>query len=126
MFILFNNNGVFEPPITFAAAADFDGDGYSDGAVSNTDSATLSVLLNLGDGALGPPIDFPIGLQPRAIDANNSAPLDVCSWGAVGPEDLIALLGAWGVVDDPVDFEDPSGVGPEDLIVLLGNWGECP
>lgn len=52
-------------------AADFNGDGKPDLAVTNADSDTVSVLLNLGDGRFGPRIDYGIGGPPSGIAAGD-------------------------------------------------------
>ncbi|MEC9372728.1 MAG: beta-propeller fold lactonase family protein [Planctomycetota bacterium] len=52
-------------------------------------------------------------------------PADLDGDGQVGPADLGALLGSWGMMDVPADF-DGGGVGSSDLGLLLGSWGPCP
>ncbi len=42
---------------------------------------------------------------------------------AVGVDDLLALLGQWGMPGE-CDF-DGDGVGTSDLLTLLANWGRC-
>ena len=54
-----------------------------------------------------------------------------CPWdcgdgdGAVGIGDFLAVLGTWGEVGVPCDF-DGGGVGISDFLKLLGLWGACP
>ncbi len=54
-----------------------------------------------------------------------------CPWdcgnidGTVGVVDFLALLGQWGVLGAPCDF-DGGGPGVTDFLQLLGNWGQCP
>ena len=55
-----------------------------------------------------------------------------CPWdcggdndGTVGIIDFLALLGQWGQVGSPCDF-DGGGVGITDFLKLLGQWGPCP
>ncbi len=56
----------------------------------------------------------------------NECPADLSGNGSVGPEDLAALLGAWGPnAGSPADFDGDDMVGPGDLAVLLGAWGSC-
>ncbi len=48
--------------------------------------------------------------------------------GAVGIQDFLALLGAWGPcpappADCPADLDGDGAVGISDLLTLLGNWG---
>ncbi len=58
-----------------------------------------------------------------------------CPWdldynGTVGASDLLLLLVAWGVCDDPAncpaDFDNTNNVGTVDLLTLLAHWGPCP
>ncbi|MEE9129111.1 MAG: right-handed parallel beta-helix repeat-containing protein [Phycisphaerales bacterium] len=59
-----------------------------------------------------------------------SCPWDLDANGSVGATDLLALLAAWGVCDDPAncpaDFDNTNDVGTVDLLTLLANWGPCP
>jgi hypothetical protein len=55
-----------------------------------------------------------------------------CPWDCGVPHnkmvdiiDFLALLGEWGAVDTPCDF-DGGGVGITDFLKLLGAWGLCP
>ena len=55
-----------------------------------------------------------------------------CPWdcggdndGEVGIVDFLALLGQWGQIGTPCDF-DGGGVGIVDFLKLLANWGACP
>jgi hypothetical protein len=72
------------------------------------------------------------GLFRSGFDANGDGVVDECACnadltgdGAVGPEDLAALLGAWGGAG-PADLDGDGLVGAADLGVLLGAWGPCP
>ncbi len=50
---------------------------------------------------------------------------DLSGNGAVGPEDLAILLGAWGGKGSE-DIDGDGVVGATDLALLLGAWGSCP
>ncbi len=56
-------------------------------------------------------------------------PWDLDGSGSVGASDLLSLLAAWGVCDDPADcpadFDNTNVVGAADLLTLLANWGPC-
>ena len=45
--------------------------------------------------------------------------------GLVNILDFLAVLGTWGDVGVPCDF-DGDGVGITDFLTVLGLWGECP
>ncbi len=58
-------------------------------------------------------------------------PKIVCPWdcgepsdGQVGINDFLAVLGTWGEVGAPCDF-DGDGVGITDFLKILGTWGSC-
>ncbi|MBL9147686.1 MAG: hypothetical protein JNM94_03245 [Phycisphaerae bacterium] len=72
------------------------------------------------------------GLFRSSLDANGDGVVDECACnadltgdGAVGADDLAALLGAWGGAGG-ADLDGDGVVGPEDLGGLLGAWGPCP
>jgi len=54
-----------------------------------------------------------------------TCPWDLDDTGDVGVTDFLILLGTWGEVGVPADF-DGGGVGVTDFLILLGNWGPCP
>lgn len=76
---------------------DFDGDGYPDLAVANagdylTETGTVSVLRNLGNGTFAPKIDYLSGMHSASItigdfDGDNKPDLAVANFG-VSPEYL--------------------------------------
>ncbi len=62
------------------AAADLNGDGKVDLAVANWAHASVSVLLNNGDGTFGNKVDSPTGGGPisvAAADLNDDGKLDL-------------------------------------------------
>lgn len=61
-------------------AADFNGDGKLDIAVTDSVNNTVMILLGNGDGSFGPPLTIPVGKQPNEIiagDFNNDGKLDL-------------------------------------------------
>lgn len=55
---------------------------------------------------------------------------DVIGDGAIGTDDLLALLAAWGECPSdgtcPADLDGNGAVDAIDLLTLLGSWGLCP
>jgi hypothetical protein len=77
-----------------------------------------------------------VGMRDKALTDLGDALIIVrlavpCPWdcgdgdGSVGVVDFLALLGEWGTVGAPCDF-DGNGVGVVDFLDLLANWGACP
>ncbi len=71
-----------------------------------------------------------IALTVEGVPIPPKCPWDIDGNGTVGASDLLALLAAWGVCDDPADcpadFDNTNNVGTVDLLTLLANWGPCP
>lgn len=66
--------------LTALVAADFNGDGKLDLAVTNSAANTVTILLGNGDGTFGPPAAIPVGNGPVSIvagDFNNDGKLDL-------------------------------------------------
>jgi hypothetical protein len=60
--------------------SDFNSDGWSDVATSNSYTNTVSVLLNNGNGTFGLPDSFPVGDNPKSLiaaDFNNDNNIDL-------------------------------------------------
>lgn len=85
-----NGNGTFTQangsPISLGqnlsaiVAADFNGDGKLDIAVTDSVNNEVIILLGNGDGTFGPPLTIPVGNQPDQIiagDFNNDGKLDL-------------------------------------------------
>jgi hypothetical protein len=84
-----NGDGTLQPPgplITvgafprFAAAADFNGDGILDLAVTNYNNNTVSILLGRGDLTFESHVDYAVGsnpVKPVPVDLNNDGKLDI-------------------------------------------------
>jgi Protein of unknown function (DUF642) len=61
---------------------------------------------------------------PAIDDVRVSCAGDLDANGTVGPDDLAALLGAWGTA--ACDLNNDGTTASEDLAILLGAWGSCP
>ena len=79
--------------------------------------------------------DVPPSLSGEAsfdftFEITTTCPWDLDGNNDVGVGDLLILLAAWGVCDDPgncpADFDNTNVVGIVDLLALLANWGPCP
>jgi hypothetical protein len=92
------------------AVADFDGDGFPDVVVAHGNDGTISVLLNAGDGTLGPPIVTSVGQTAQAVaaaDLRGNGTMDAI---VATYSEIFVLLGHGdGTFDAPVPY--PSGVG---------------
>jgi len=65
--------------------------------------------------------------QNGQIDACDPCPADIDGSGAVGADDLLAVLSAWGACASGCD-EDINGdlfVGVDDLLAVVAGWGAC-
>jgi hypothetical protein len=81
--------------LSAVVAADFNGDGKLDLAVTDSSSNTVTILLGNGDGTFGPPAAIPVGNGPVAIvagDFNNDGKLDLAVLND-GDGTLTLLLG---------------------------------
>ena len=67
------------------------------------------------------------GCAQLALD---NCPIPPCPWDCVGNDRIIgideflAVLGSWGEVGVPCDF-DGGGVGISEFLKILGTWGPC-
>jgi hypothetical protein len=46
--------------------------------------------------------------------------------GAVGRQDFLWLLSAWGPCTCAGDINNDGVAGINDFLILVGNWGACP
>jgi len=51
---------------------------------------------------------------------------DLDGSGAVGIDDFLMLLAAWGDIGGPADLDGNGSVGINDFLLLLAAWGPCP
>jgi hypothetical protein len=130
----------FEPAAQYDAggnstgidAADLDGDGDLDLAVSNRSTNDVSILLNAGDGTFTGAGQYAVGVEPRYVvaedvDGDGDADLATADWEG----DTVTVLlndGAAAFTAGPVIFAfrpswlalaDADGDGDADLIVSM-------
>ncbi len=96
-------------------AADFNGDGKLDVAVTDSAANTVIVLLGNGDGTFGAPLTIPVGNQPVAIvagDFNSDGKLDLAI-ANLGDGTITLLLGNGdGTFTQASGSPYPVGQGP--------------
>jgi hypothetical protein len=63
-----------------------------------------------------------------AVEAvlGGGCPADLDGSGAVGFDDVLAVLAAWGPCDGcPADLDASGDVGFDDVLAVLAEWGDC-
>jgi hypothetical protein len=96
----------------FVAAADFNGDGHQDLAVTNRDSNTVSILLGAGDGTFGAKTDFAMGIYPVGVvaaDFNSDGHQDLAVANSISNTVSILLGAGDGTFGAMTDFAVGSG-----------------
>ena len=62
----------------------------------------------------------------QAVDVEEPCPADIDGSGAVGVDDLLALISAWGPCSGcDADIDGSGAVGVDDLLALISAWGPC-
>jgi hypothetical protein len=100
---------------------DLNGDGLLDAA--DIERITKSPTDLDGDGLAD---EADVELLARYVH-RHSCIGDLAGDGDVDANDLVMLLGSWGLCteDCPADLDGNGSVGSGDLAILLGNWGAC-
>ena len=120
-----------EQDVYYLRIGDYDcnGNGIGDTEdLANGDSADCN------DNGIPDECEIAAGTLPdkngNGIPDECECPWDLDNNNDVGVGDLLILLAAWGVCDDPADcpadFDNTNAVGIVDLLALLANWGPCP
>lgn len=128
-----NQTGAFNAKTDYATAvgpstiisADFNGDGVADLAVSNRDSNTVSVLLNVGDisGNFGIKSDYRVGLSPLQItagDFNGDGAPDLAV--AANGSDVVSVLMNKGNLSGYFNTRVDYPVGAEPVSVVSNDY----
>jgi FG-GAP-like repeat len=108
-------NGTFPTHAEYAAgqgpisiiAADFNGDGKLDLAVSNSNADSISILLGNGDGTFQPHVDYATGSFPAQVvtgDFNRDGKLDLAVVNVVDGSVSILLGNGDGTFQPRVDY----------------------
>src|SRR5438132_9390522 len=100
------------------AAADFNGDGASDLAVSNAISGTVSILLGKGDGSFQAAQSYTVGNGPSCLgvgDFNGDGKLDVAVANSNDSTVSILLGNGNGTFGAPQNY--PVGLLPDSIAV---------
>jgi hypothetical protein len=61
----------------------------------------------------------------EGVGGNDPCPGDLDGDMAVGVEDLLMVLSAWGTMDHDIDVDGDMMVGVEELLFVISSWGEC-
>lgn len=119
----------FQPPAAYSvglapdavAAADFDGDGLADLAVSSDAPDKVSLLFNQGNGTFGAPVHIPVGsntsphtVRAGDLDLDGDADLAVT---LKGTNQLLVLLNTGGGAFTSGGTVSTGGVEPRDLVL---------
>jgi len=51
---------------------------------------------------------------------------DIDGSGAIGVDDLLSIIAAWGGNDADADLNEDGIVGVDDLLIVIAGWGPCP
>ena len=155
--LLGNGDGTFQAPVSYAvggstpvwaAAADFNRDGFPDLAISVTTTNSVAILLGNGDGTFQDAINYPVEGSPQGLavaDLNHDGKIDLavanecghdpaCRQGTVsillgngdgtfGPQASFFV----GIFPLTVAVADLNGDGQRDLVLTLpcGTDGTC-
>jgi hypothetical protein len=130
--VLRNDQVAVGDPLVFADADEFDvGEDpvfvLSGDLDQDSDADLIAVNGDLGDAS---PLDGP---PPAAVNARLNAEIlpclgDLNDSGAVGFDDILVLIGAWGPCppDCPEDLNGNGAVDFADILAVVGAWGPCP
>ncbi|MGA8224693.1 MAG: FG-GAP-like repeat-containing protein [Candidatus Acidiferrales bacterium] len=114
-------NSPISVPIGLSAivAADFNGDGNLDLAVTNSTTNTVTILLGNGNGTFGTPSAIPVGKGPVAIvagDFNNDGKLDLAVVNSLDGTVTLLLGNGDGTFTQATGSPSAVGSGPSQIV----------
>lgn len=104
---------------------------FFNGYLEPGESATFGFIVN--DGAWPPSfVNAELNGMHAHIEGadhggggHDPCPGDLDGDMAVGVEDLLAVLSAWGTMDHDIDVDGDMMVGVNELLFVVSKWGEC-
>ncbi|HEY49598.1 MAG TPA: hypothetical protein G4O13_06090 [Dehalococcoidia bacterium] len=119
------------------AAADFNGDSYNDLAVANTEDATVSVLMNNGNGTFRVKTDYSTGSEPTSVataDFDNDSDFDLAVANTWDDTVSVLLNNGNGTFQEKMDYEtdmSPNSIAAADFnsdsytdLAIANSWGD--
>jgi hypothetical protein len=146
------STSVADNPTVVSAIADVSGDGINDLVVGTLFSDNYTYFLDgVGGGILqsmnfGTPVDAitvipdvvgdgswelvaggrdgTIACISGGLDAVVFNPADINEDGFVNVDDLLFVIGQWGMIGSPADISGDGVVGVDDLLMVIAAWGD--
>jgi len=145
---------VADNPTVIAPLPDISGDGINDLVVGTLFSDNYTYFLDGVDGSIlqsanfGTPVDSitaipdvvgdgswelvaggrdgTISCISGGLDALVFNPADINEDGYVNVDDLLLVIGQWGMLNSPADISGDGIVGVDDLLMVIAAWGHGP
>jgi hypothetical protein len=132
--VLINNgDGTFATAVVYStgpssntgaiAAGDFNGDGKSDLAATDSPNNVVSVFINNGNGTFAAEVEYPSGSGPSSVavaDFNGDSKPDLAITNLSGDTISVLINNGNGTFAAKVDY--PTGVGSNPLSIAAGDF----